>query len=171
MALERFAASWREAYVSEATDRERTATDNECIFCSLVELGANVDSGVIAISELSFVCLNAFPYGSGHVLVLPRRHMKDLDELTQSEASDFTTTLRQASRALTLAYRPDGQNIGINLGRAAGAGLPEHLHAHVLPRWNGDTNFMSSIGETRVLPESLSSTWHKVASVWDQARS
>ena len=124
---------------------------------------------MVACTEFSFVCLNAYPYGSGHLLALPLRHVSTLDGLTIEEANDFTATIRRASRALDLAYRPDGQNIGMNLGRAAGAGLPTHLHAHLLPRWNGDTNFMATIGETRVLPESLASTWAKVAAVWDQA--
>jgi ATP adenylyltransferase len=96
------------------------------------------------------------------VLVVPRRHLAGLEELSDEEYLDFTQLLREATTALTKAYGPDGMNVGMNLGSAAGAGIPKHLHAHALPRWNGDTNFMTSIGETRVLSESLESTWRKV---------
>ena len=171
MALERFAASWRESYITEATERERDGTESICVFCSLSEQEPTLSSGVLARTALSFVCLNAHPYGSGHLLVLPRRHVGALDEMTVPESHDLTDLLRLASRALNVAYGPDGQNIGVNLGRAAGAGLPTHLHAHLLPRWNGDTNFMTSIGETRVLPESLASTWTKVHAAWSEATS
>ncbi len=166
MPLERFASFWREQYVEEASARERRGEDDGCVFCRLLTLGVSNDSGVIAVTELSFVCLNAYPYGSGHVLVLPQRHVAGLDELSDDEADDLFRTVRRTVRALVRAYEPDGENVGFNLGRAGGAGLPSHLHAHALPRWNGDTNFMSSIAETRVLPESLSSTWSKVHDAW-----
>jgi len=167
--LERFAAAWREAYVSQATANERAGDGGECVFCGLLAQGANEDSGVVAISDFAFCVLNAFPYGSGHLLVLPRRHLARLDELTTEEASDFFALVRTAASALESAYHPDGMNIGLNLGRAAGAGIPQHLHAHALPRWSGDTNFMTSLGETRVLPESLASTWSKVRAAWPLA--
>ena len=110
----------------------------------------------------SFGILNAYPYGSGHVLVLPQRHIGDLAELDEDESVDFFALVRRVAAALQRAYQPDGMNIGFNLGRAAGAGIPQHLHGHLLPRWNGDTNFMTSLGETRVLPESLGQTWQKI---------
>jgi ATP adenylyltransferase len=163
--LERFSAAWREAYVTGATERERRG-DDHCVFCELAELEPSVDSGVIWKGPLSFVCLNAFPYGSGHLLVLPRRHVGELEMLTAAEATEVFEALRQAAAALRTAYHPDGMNVGINIGRAAGAGIPDHLHAHVLARWNGDTNFMATIAETRVLPESLSTTWRKVTDAW-----
>ncbi len=166
MGLERFAASWRESYIADATARERRGDDDGCVFCRLLELGVSSESGVIGVTQWSFVCLNAFPYGSGHLLVLPRRHLSELDALSDEEASDLFATVRASASALERAYEPDGMNVGMNLGRAAGAGLPTHLHAHLLPRWNGDTNFMSTIGETRVLPESLDSTWAKVSASW-----
>jgi ATP adenylyltransferase len=166
MGLERFAASWRESYINDATQRERQGDDGRCVFCSLSELEPSSSSGVVVATPLSFVCLNAFPYGSGHLLVLPRRHLCELSALTEDESTDLFALLRRAAAALERAYSPDGMNVGMNLGRAAGAGLPNHLHAHVLPRWNGDTNFMSTIGETRVLPESLDSTWSKVSAAW-----
>ena len=133
----------------------------------LAEVRGDERSGVIARTELSFVVLNAFPYGSGHLLVLPRRHVGGLAELRDDEYGDFFWLLRRTVVALEKAYGADGMNVGMNLGRAAGAGIPTHLHGHVLPRWLGDTNFMTTIGETRVLPESLQSTWQKVHAVFE----
>jgi ATP adenylyltransferase len=122
----------------------------------------NSSTGIVYRDEHSYVILNAFPYGSGHLLVLPHRHVAGLTELSDEQYASFFLTLRRTVRAVEAAYGPDGMNVGMNLGQAAGAGIPKHLHGHVLPRWIGDTNFMTSIGETRVLPESLESTWHKV---------
>jgi ATP adenylyltransferase len=160
VALERFSAAWREDYVTNVAQSH--TDDGACVFCVLAEEPIDESTGVIAKTDLSYVVLNAFPYGSGHVLVLPRRHVSALGELTDAEYEDFFTLLRRTVAALEAAYGPDGMNIGFNLGRAAGAGIPKHLHAHVLPRWLGDTNFMTTIGETRVLPESLPTTWRKV---------
>jgi ATP adenylyltransferase len=136
------------------------------VFCTLCAEGPSEETGVIATSRFSFCVLNAYPYGSGHLLVLPQRHLQRLDELSTEEAQDFFDLIRSAAQALEAAYQPDGMNVGMNLGRAAGAGIPQHLHAHALPRWNGDTNFMTSLAETRVLPEGLASTWRKVRAAW-----
>lgn len=163
MPLERFSAAWREAYVREASAAERSGNAPECVFCDLLGQGVGAESGVITTSQHAFVTLNAYPYGSGHLLVLPRRHIQSLGEMTVDESHDYFDLLRRTTQAVTEAYQPDGMNVGFNLGRAAGAGIPQHLHGHVLPRWNGDTNFMTSLGETRVLPESLATTWAKVA--------
>ena len=162
MPLERFSAAWREAYVREATADERRGDSSECVFCDLLASGASEESGIFVTTTTSFGILNAYPYGSGHVLVLPRRHIGDLAELDEDESVDFFALVRRVAAALQRAYQPDGMNIGFNLGRAAGAGIPQHLHGHLLPRWNGDTNFMTSLGETRVLPESLGQTWQKI---------
>ena len=162
MPLERFAASWREAYVSSPEAATHARDEGECVFCALSDLDVSEQSGVLWHDEVCFVTLNAFPYGSGHLLVLPRRHVGNLGDLSDVEYSSFFWALRRTVSALEAAYACDGLNVGMNLGQAAGAGIPKHLHGHVLPRWNGDTNFMSTIGETRVLPESLASTWHKV---------
>ena len=162
MPLERFSAAWREAYVREATADERRGDFSECVFCGLLASGVAEESGIFVMTRTSFGILNAYPYGSGHVLVLPRRHIGDLAELDEDESVDFFALVRRVAAALQRAYQPDGMNIGFNLGRAAGAGIPQHLHGHLLPRWNGDTNFMTSLGETRVLPESLGQTWQKI---------
>jgi len=166
--LERFAASWREAYVASPEAASHAVDDGACVFCALSELEPSIESGVLWRDELSFVTLNAFPYGSGHLLILPRRHVGNLVELGDAEYASFFWTLRRTVQALEEAYRSDGMNVGMNLGQAAGAGIPKHLHGHALPRWNGDTNFMSTIAETRVLPESLASTWRKVVVHFDE---
>ena len=162
MPLDRFAASWREEYVSSASAAHHATDEGACVFCRFANEEVSESTGVLLRSGETFVILNAFPYGSGHLLVVPSRHVAAIEELNEDEYADFFWTLRKTVVALKATYGPDGMNIGFNLGRAAGAGIPKHLHAHVLPRWNGDTNFMTSIGETRVLPESLASTWEKV---------
>jgi ATP adenylyltransferase len=156
VALERFSAAWRESYVSGAFAGEHDRDDSECVFCQLAT--EPVDES----SEHAYLVLNAFPYGSGHLLVVPYRHVASIEELSDEEYADYTGVLRRAVSALNATYQPDGMNVGMNLGSAGGAGIPRHLHAHALPRWHGDTNFMTTIGETRVLSESLASTWHKV---------
>lgn len=162
MPLERFAAAWREQYVSSTIATDNAAEGDACVFCTLANEEVGEASGVLWRDETTFVTLNAFPYGSGHLLVLPRRHVAGLGELSDEEYEQFFLALRRVVVALEAAYGADGMNIGMNLGLAGGAGIPKHLHGHVLPRWNGDTNFMTSIAETRVLPESLASTWQKV---------
>jgi ATP adenylyltransferase len=162
VALERFSAAWREDYVTSVGAAEHSVDDGPCVFCALAGEPVDWSTGVLARSDLSFVVLNAFPYGSGHLLVLPRRHVATLQDMSDDEYEDFSQLVRTTVLALEEAYGPDGMNVGMNLGQAAGAGIPKHLHGHVLPRWSGDTNFMTSIGETRVLPESLQSTWQKV---------
>ena len=164
MALERLWASWRADYVSGAGAAPEAGV---CVFCRLVEMGVGPDSGVVAVEGTAFCILNAYPYGSGHLLVLPRRHEASLLALDDQEATDLWRLARRALAAVEQAYGPDGVNLGANLGQAAGAGIPAHLHLHVLPRWSGDTNFMTSIAEMRVLPESLEETWRKVRKAFD----
>ena len=110
--------------------------------------------------------MNAFPYASGHLLVLPLRHVGPMAELTEAEAAELWSATLDSVAAIEKAFDPDGLNMGANLGRAAGAGLPGHLHLHVLPRWSGDTNFMTSVAEARVLPEALSVSAAKVRAAW-----
>lgn len=174
MTLEQLWAGWRSEYVSAATDAERThgATgtrhgDVGCVFCRLAGAGEpSPDNGVVWRGSTTFVVLNAYPYASGHLLVMPLRHVGALSELTDDESAALWDATRAAARALTAAYEPDGLNIGANLGRAAGAGIPAHLHLHALPRWSGDTNFMTSVGGLRVLPETLQSSWHRLRDAW-----
>jgi len=124
------------------------------------------ESFILWRGESCFALLNAYPYTSGHVMVLPQRGVADLAQLTEAEHVELWSGVRKAVAAVQQAYRPDGINVGINIGEGSGAGVPGHLHVHVLPRWSGDTNFMTTVAEARVLPESLSDVWSRLAAVW-----
>jgi ATP adenylyltransferase len=138
-----------------------------CIFCKIFASDApDRERHVIWESPLAVVVLNAYPYASGHVLVMPRRHVADLGDLDADESVELWETTRRSVAAIKRAYSPDGLNLGANLGRAAGAGIPGHVHLHVLPRWVGDTNFMTTVASTRVLPEPLPESWEKLRSAW-----
>ena len=123
----------------------------ECVFCEPSDL-------LLAQRASAFVCLNKYPFAAGHLLVVPTRHVSGLEELEPAEADEFFRLLRESVARLRDAIRPDGVNVGMNLGKAAGAGIAEHLHAHVVPRWNGDTNFMPVIADMRVMPQYLQDT-------------
>lgn len=159
MPLARMDASWRRRYVEQVTG---SGGGGACVFCELADGPMDPSTGVVDLNETCFVVLNAYPYGSGHVLVLPRRHVGRLDELDEREAPQLWITALRALRAIELAYAPDAANLGANLGRAAGAGIPDHVHLHALPRWEGDTNFMTAVTETRVLPEALEASFAKL---------
>lgn len=168
MALEHLWAGWRGEYVATADDAHQNG--DPCIFCRILESGLpDEETFILWRGELSFAILNAFPYTSGHLMVLPLRHVGDLSELVDEEADDLFRTCRVAVRALQSCYSPGGINLGANLGRAGGAGIPGHLHLHAVPRWNGDTNFMTSVFDTRVLPEALGTTWKKLKESWPDA--
>jgi diadenosine tetraphosphate (Ap4A) HIT family hydrolase len=164
-------AGWRREYIVEATARERAGAlaheEQDCVFCGLAESGApSEDNLVVWRGELTFVVMNAYPYASGHVLVLPLRHTGSLGALTKGESAELWSATNRAVATIEKAYDPDGLNMGANLGRAAGAGLPAHVHLHVLPRWSGDTNFMTSVAETRVMPETLQVSWKRLTDAW-----
>jgi len=165
--MERLWATWRATYVANATESLRHPEATDCVFCELISRGASLETGIVYLDELTCCVLNAYPYGSGHLLVLPTRHEPRLLGLSAEESANLWATAQRAVAALEHAYGPDGINLGANLGEAAGAGIPSHLHLHALPRWQGDTNFMTSIGETRVLPESLEQTYVRVADAWE----
>jgi ATP adenylyltransferase len=150
VAAERLWAPWRLQYI-------RGEKDGECIFCTKPAL--EDEEALIAYrGEKCFVMLNAFPYTSGHVMVAPYEHTADLAGLDEATALELTTLTQRSLRAIGAAYSPEGFNVGANLGTVAGAGIADHVHMHVVPRWEGDTNFMSVVGEVRVLPESLEDT-------------
>ncbi len=119
--------------------------------------------------ERCFALLNAYPYTSGHVMVLPQRAVPLLSDLDDDEHTELWEGVRSATRAITAAYEPQGMNVGANLGRGAGAGFPDHLHVHVLPRWEGDTNFMTSVANVRVMPEALADSWLRIRDAWPVA--
>jgi len=139
-------------YIQEATKDD---ADQGCVFCTIPDQESD---RVLARDELAYVVLNKFPYNPGHILVVPVRHVGDLSELTDDENTSLHSLVRRSVAAIRAEAEPHGFNIGMNLGRPAGAGIPDHLHWHVVPRWSGDTNFMPVVGQTRVLPELLAET-------------
>jgi len=143
------------------------STDSACIFCDAHARPGNHDL-ILIRGRATFVILNLYPYNSGHLMVVPARHVATLAQTTAEEQAELMRFTRHAEIALTEVYTPQGLNIGVNLGRPAGAGVLDHLHVHVVPRWNGDTNFMSVIGETRVLPEDLSETAKRLRPVFER---
>jgi ATP adenylyltransferase len=165
MSLERLWAGWRSGYIDGIAERPPAAPDGGCLFCGLAT-GDQRDMLVLARNDHAFAVMNAYPYNSGHLMVAPLRHEHRLGGLTPDEATGVMALTREASLVVEAAYRPDGINVGMNLGRAAGAGVPDHLHVHVLPRWGGDTNFMTAVADTRVLPESLTASYEKLLAAW-----
>lgn len=133
-----------------------------CVFCDLLASHPQGEPRILTRTGAAFVTLAKFPYNPGHLLVLPVRHVGELEELTADESAEMGTLLQRCVRALREESDPQGFNIGLNLGRVSGAGIPEHLHWHVVPRWSGDTNFMPVIGNTRVLPELLAETYARL---------
>jgi ATP adenylyltransferase len=159
--LERLWAGWRSEYVGSAD------ADDGCVLCRILASDEPPDrTFVLYRDDTCAAVLNAFPYTSGHLMVLPVRHVPELEDVDRDEAAALWVLLGEAVRALKAAYRPQGLNVGINLGRAAGAGVPGHFHVHCLPRWEGDTNFTTAVAETRVLPESLPATYERLRAGW-----
>ena len=161
--MERLWSPWRLSYVTRAAGTE--SEGGGCIFC---ELNGRNDDLVLHRGRLCYVILNLYPYNNGHVMVVPNRHLAELAATTAEERAELMSLVRRAEMALVESYRPNGINVGINLGEPAGAGVLEHLHIHLVPRWNGDTNFMGVIGNTRVLPEDLSQTAERLRPVFER---
>jgi ATP adenylyltransferase len=180
---------WRYAYVTQPKDQnpeEREARagvpaalaawpgDHHCVFCNLiaaadyaVEHGMTAEeadraANIVLRGKSCYICLNAYPYTSGHVMIVPYAHEGSFSGLAAETAQQMMTLAQRTTLALERAYSPDGTNLGLNLGKAAGAGVADHLHMHVLPRWLGDTNFMTVTSETRILPEMLEQSWHRL---------
>ena len=162
VSLERLWAGWRSAYVATADDH----TPQVCVLCRITGPGDDAEHLVLWRGEQCAAVLNAFPYCSGHLMVVPLRHVADLEDLEATEAGELWSAVTAAIRAIKTAYDPDGLNVGCNLGRAAGAGIPDHLHVQVLPRWAGDTNFMTSVASLRVMPEALPDSWARLRAAW-----
>lgn len=158
-------APWRMQYILSNSENEDKAAEG-CIFCNFPKLDEDEKRLIVERGKLCFVIMNAYPYNPGHMMVVPYRHTADFTSLTPEELAETAALVQKSVRALTALMQPHGFNIGMNIGRVAGAGIDQHLHTHIVPRWNGDTNFMPVIGETRVVSESLESTYKRLAAVW-----
>ena len=183
---------WRYAYITAADKSARPGVpkkldawpeDRGCVFCNLIssidyaiQNGMNAQEaeaagGLIFRGRSCFISLNAYPYTSGHVMVMPFAHLDRLAKLPREDAHELMDLAQQTERVLERVYRPHGLNFGMNLGQAAGAGVAGHLHLHAMPRWVGDTNFMTVIGETRVIPEDLEKTWERIREGFEELKS
>lgn len=152
---ERLWAPWRLSYVTQARP-------DGCVFCARPAAGDDEDALIVARGDTCFVVLNLYPYNPGHLMVIPYRHVADLAELTPAESAEAQVLIVQALEVLRSEMSPGGFNVGLNLGDAAGAGIAAHMHWHVVPRWEGDTNFMPVLAETKVMPQHLATTWQAV---------
>ena len=148
---------WRYRYMAEAAGQQ-----TGCIFCSALEKKDDLETLIVFRGKKNFILLNRYPYTSGHVMIVPYAHIPDLKDCDAETLAEMMLLAQRVEGALAAAYKPDGFNLGMNLGRAAGAGVTGHVHLHVLPRWIGDANFMSVVGETRVEPEDLRTTYEKL---------
>lgn len=165
--MDRLWTPWRYQYISgEAaeTGHDDSAPSDVCIFCALPQADPAQDERnfILHRAQHNFIVLNLYPYTSGHLLVIPYQHTSELDSVPKDATDELMDLTKRAQAILRAAYRPDGLNLGMNLGSAAGAGVAGHVHLHILPRWTGDANFMSTVGETRVLPEDLPTTYRKL---------
>ena len=159
--MDRLFSPWRHTYVT------RNADENGCVFCDALQS----DEGrllIVAEGPTCFAILNLYPYNSGHLMIVPRRHVGTLAALEHGELGELGVLTRRAEMALSEVYQPQGINVGMNLGRPAGAGVLDHLHVHLVPRWTGDTNFMTVVGNVRVLPEELPRTAERLRPIFDR---
>jgi len=158
---ERLWAPWRFHYI------ENSSPKGGCIFVDLPAEDNDRDNLILYRGTTAFVMLNGFPYTNGHLMVAPYKHTADMEELDEAELLEINKLVARSLGWLKEAYKPDGFNVGVNLGSAAGAGIPSHIHWHVVPRWEGDTNFMPVVGDVRVLPQSLGESYDKLKRVID----
>ena len=159
--MDRLWSPWRYRYVS------RDLPTEGCVFCSQ-PAGTDEHSLVVFRGRYNFVILNLYPYTTGHLMVIPYAHCPELEALPPETAAEMMDLTRRSVAALKSVYHPEGLNVGMNLGECAGAGIAGHLHMHVLPRWTGDANFMTTVGETRVMPEDLGDSWRKLSAAFAQ---
>ncbi len=163
--LERMWNGWRATYVASVGPPPEPGQGS--VFTQILRSGLPDDeTNIVHRGAHSFAILNAFPYGTGHTLILPYREVADLEDLDAAETADLWATVTATVRAVKAAYRPEGVNVGINLGRPAGGSVSEHLHVHVVPRWTGDANFMTAIANTRTIPEALVDTASRLRRAW-----
>ena len=151
-------APWRMQYI-QGIDKK----DSECIFCTEPSKHDDRDNLILYRGEKAFILMNLFPYNNGHLMIIPYLHTSDILTIDRQTSSEIWDLLALSKKVLTAALHPDGFNIGMNIGRAAGAGIDQHIHLHIVPRWNGDTNFMPAIGETKVISQALGDTYDALA--------
>ncbi len=161
--MEHLWSPWRLAYITGG------ASPGGCVFCHALA-DAEAEPLIVHRGTTCFVILNLFPYNNGHLMVIPNRHVASLASATPEERGELMELTARAETALTEAYAPHGMNMGINLGKPAGAGVLDHVHVHVVPRWEGDTNFMTVVGQTRVLPETLPATAARLRPIFERSR-
>ncbi len=157
--MDRLWSPWRYRYVSRAT------ASDECVFCHKPQQ-SDEESLILFRGRLNFVILNLFPYTTGHLMVVPYQHAAALEDLEDAATVEMMALVRRSVTCLKRVYKPAGLNLGMNLGECAGAGIAGHVHMHVLPRWPGDANFMTTVGETRVMPEDLVDTWRRLSAAF-----
>lgn len=159
--VDRLYTPWRYDYIKGASG-EKTGFGESCVFCTLAARGDDEGGFILHRARLNFIVLNIYPYTSGHLMIVPFEHTADFAALAKETSDELMDLAKRAQSLLEEIYRPHGFNLGMNLGQAAGAGVTDHLHLHVLPRWSGDSNFMTTVGETRVIPEDLKTTYDKL---------
>ncbi len=159
--MDRLYTPWRYDYIKGASG-EKTGHGEGCVFCSISSRDDDAETFILRRARHNFVVLNIYPYTSGHLMIVPFEHTADFRALHKETSDELMDLAKLAQGVLAEVYRPHGFNLGMNLGGAAGAGVSDHLHLHLLPRWSGDANFMSTVGETRVLPEDLRTTYEKL---------
>jgi len=160
--MEHLWSPWRMNYISDTTPPDG------CFFCEALKQEDSAKTLLVARGEHAFVILNRYPYTSGHLMVVPYAHVPSIDQLTPECRAEIMELLNRALAVLTAVYKPEGFNLGANIGAIAGAGVPGHVHFHIVPRWAGDTNFMTAVAQTRVLPEALEQTYQRLCDAWHQ---
>ena len=161
--MQRLFSPWRSQYI--ATFSEKDNADKECVLCKAYKANNDDEHYIVTRGKACYVIMNLFPYNSGHLMIVPYRHIPTLVELNAEESSEVMTMLKQMSVALERIMKPDGFNIGSNIGRPAGAGIDGHVHFHIVPRWNGDTNFMPVLADTKMISEDMKNTLQKLRKV------
>lgn len=156
--MERLYSPWRSKYIASFRDKEK----DECIFCAAKDSKNDEENLVIIRGKHTFAIMNIFPYNSGHLMIVPNRHVPSITDLTDDESLEIMVNLRRMISALRKISHPDGFNIGSNIGRTAGAGIDQHVHFHIVPRWSGDTNFMPVLSDTKLVSEDIKELWRKI---------
>ncbi len=163
IAMDVLHAPWRMKYIDKSS-KEKI----DCIFCEFIKEREDEKRLILYRGKKAFIMFNAFPYNPGHLMVAPYRHTGNYDELNQEEILEINLLVQKCLKALKKTMDPHGFNIGINMGKVAGAGFEDHVHVHIVPRWEGDTNFMPVVGETKVIPEALDVTYRKLKEAWEE---